>query len=697
MHLHQFDRTTGHNTDRDRLFQDVTERAAVTLGLDDRAFKYESVDHIFERHLLQPLHLNRQISHVSDHMRSLLDHRGDAAIPAAAPLPPVVVAFDECIEMNVRQENGGINPLNSLRRAWCWISDIRSKQRTLSFWLVLMSTSSSAAHLVEHIDAKTSIRAKDSVSLPTFVGVGFDVLLPEQQRLSRAQQAFSLEHLIAYGRPLWSSLEPRSFWPTVRFKLLFADHPSVDDALHCYSIMASRLALSLVPTYSPGSSMFATQKLFMDRQVDRHMPIVTHVTPEASMYVDSPSEPVLAISASLIMLPSAQKEEQFVKKPDRLTSNTYGSILENFCQRCLHGADVTLYKGTHGELASRIALMAACDAVKRKRLDQLPLPLQDLIHVEIVSHAVPLEHMLAGLANLDDDNRAQLCQRIGDVHAAALRTSRSALLLGAALEKTAASDMKPQAWINFTHFDVLPDPISQITPEYLWYCWKRGVALQMAHGQHGIDGIVPVFLGRLDQPFARSADANNDDVVDEMHAARYMTYIAWEAKNRSIAQGQPSDRHEAAKLAGPPITHAAIAPQEPPLTERALISVLFDLGTRTVFGDVSRGLRPRLQPIADQKCPRLVIRGMSDKHAYPCLDELKLHGIFSKILATTTTGVGSYEQLNSMPKPMWNEQVQPTLASISGAQEQDQVQQQQTQTQMQTQARPHGGASMDLD
>ncbi|KAJ1579121.1 hypothetical protein NDA12_006796 [Ustilago hordei] len=54
----------------------------------------------------------------------------------------------------------------------------------------------------------------------------------------------------------------------------------------------------------------------------------------------------------------------------------------------------------------------------------------------------------------------------------------------------------------------------------------------MAHSQHGIDGILPVFMGNLDQPFVIPTGMQDDAATSiEMHAACYMTYVAWEAKN----------------------------------------------------------------------------------------------------------------------------------------------------------------------
>ncbi|KAJ1042109.1 hypothetical protein NDA11_004216 [Ustilago hordei] len=59
----------------------------------------------------------------------------------------------------------------------------------------------------------------------------------------------------------------------------------------------------------------------------------------------------------------------------------------------------------------------------------------------------------------------------------------------------------------------------------------------MAHSQHGIDGILPIFMGNLNQPFVTPTGTQDDAATSiEMHAACYMTYVAWEAKNRDKLQ-----------------------------------------------------------------------------------------------------------------------------------------------------------------
>ncbi|SNX85639.1 uncharacterized protein MEPE_04348 [Melanopsichium pennsylvanicum] len=429
--------------------------------------------------------------------------------------------------------------------------------------------------------------------------------------------------------------------------------------------MASRLALGLVPVHSGRLPVFGEQKLFMNKAVDRHMRIVTHVSSDATMHVTSPSEPVLAIAASLIMLPTAKDEKVHVLGKWQKAVNVYRSILEHFRKRCLIGPAIALFKDAHGELASRVVLMAAWDSAKRKILDGLehcssqeskpPPTTSD--YARIVSQAVPLDSILAGLADLDQANLDQLRQHLSKVYKSGSSTRP-------ALQATVG---KPMLWVNYTHFDVLPNEITEITAEYLWYCWKRGVALQMAHLQGGIDGIIPVFVGSLQEPFITSEISNTNI---EIHAARYMTYVAWEAKNRSDPQPNVTlgDLHKTLKLAGPRIICATPAPPgEQLLTDRALLNVLLGLGTSTPFAAKPRSLQPWLQMIANTQCLRLCIRGALDPHAYPCLDVLKIRSVFQDLLADIIA-LPSFEHLNVMPSPIWKNNVRPSLHLVSDAQ-----------------------------
>ncbi|KIS66631.1 uncharacterized protein UMAG_04693 [Mycosarcoma maydis] len=541
MQLNHLDQNAGQNPQRTDFFQTVFERASLSLKLSDRSLKdWYDLDRIFTAHIRSPLDaLEREMKCIIAHMHPPNKRGG------SSPTHPVMVAFDDCVELNVRSDRS-TNQLDSLHRAWNWISIEQARARTTPFWLV------------------------------------FD-------NLSCALGASADSHIVHYGRPLWKKFRPQDLWALAKLKLTGGEKFAIRKPAHCLGVLASRLALRLLPTQSSDYKLFELQKQFVDCTVDRHMRIVTHVSSEGVMHVESPSEPVLAIAASNIML------APYLQEPQKARGYTYSDILFGG-----HGLlepgnlEVPSLMGSLGELASRIILMAACDAVKRKRIEQTePKETSHFKHVpaSIFAKPVPLESVLENLADLDEANLAALHDQL---------QSASATL---------------PMWINFTHFDVLPKAINEITPEFLWYCWKRGVAVQMAHAQYGIDGIIPVFVGHLDWPFVdgSSTDASNASLEPreaEMHAARYMTYVAWEAKNQRDPQSTTVPTRSAPAIAGPVIKSALMAPpNEKPLTEQALLSVLLDLGTRTGFKQAPDGLRPQVIPLTGQQCPRLCIRG----------------------------------------------------------------------------------------
>ncbi|KIS70267.1 uncharacterized protein UMAG_01443 [Mycosarcoma maydis] len=620
MQLNHLDQNAGQNPQRTDFFQTVFERASLSLKLSDRSLKdWYDFDRIFTAHIRSPLDaLEREMKCIIAHMHPPNNRGG------SSPTHPVMVAFDDCVELNVRSDQS-TNQLDSLHRAWNWISIEQARARTTPFWLVLISTSISAAYFVNHA--------------PPF-------LAPWE--LLRTLTSSTTDDRCGRSSGLKTSGR------MAKLKLTGGEKFAIRKPAHCLGVLASRLALRLLPTQSSDYKLFELQKQFVDCTVDRHMRIVTHVSSEGVMHVESPSEPVLAIAASNIML------APYLQEPQKARGYTYSDILFGG-----HGLlepgnlEVPSLMGSLGELASRIILMAACDAVKRKRIEQTePKETSHFKHVpaSIFAKPVPLESVLENLADLDEANLAALRQRLEDVYDAGSRTERNAIPIRD--QSQSASATLPM-WINFTHFDVLPKAINEITPEFLWYCWKRGVAVQMVHAQYGIDGIIPVFVGS-------STDASNASLEPreaEMHAARYMTYVAWEAKNQRDPQSTTVPARSAPAIAGPVIKSALMAPpNEKPLTEQALLSVLLDLGTRTGFKQAPDGLRPQVIPLTGQQCPRLCIRGMLDSHAYPCLDLFEFRRFLMRILLSRYDPVP--DSLTNMEKALWNERIQPDSDSI---------------------------------
>ncbi|KAG6838197.1 hypothetical protein C0991_001118, partial [Blastosporella zonata] len=53
--------------------------------------------------------------------------------------------------------------------------------------------------------------------------------------------------------------------------------------------------------------------------------------------------------------------------------------------------------------------------------------------------------------------------------------------------------------LNFTHFLQVNDNIHELTPEFLEYCWNRGIALTCAYNQPLFDILIVTYHGDLTQ------------------------------------------------------------------------------------------------------------------------------------------------------------------------------------------------------
>ncbi|KAJ1018648.1 hypothetical protein NDA13_006338 [Ustilago tritici] len=577
---------------------------------------------------------------------------------------PVFVAFDECVELTVERtgsSDGEIskgNQLNSLRRAWHHLLELERETDHVSFWLVLLSTNTGAARLIEQKKGQASLRAREKDPLPVFVGLGFDVLRSEKRMLASPKEVCKAHQVCSYGRPLWDSVLRNDWWGIAVLKLLGAKKFDTSDAALCYNVLASRLALQLIPTHS--GELYGQRKAMETASVDRHMRILREVVQHRDLNIDSPSEPALAVAAAIVM--SATPEDQQNVPP----TTRYAQLIDTFTKHCLPSLDMQCLKGSQGEFIARFVLMAAWDAAKLPALSVKG----DKRYLAEVLTPVDLQAYLKKLATLDEPNEVLLGHKLKE----ACNTVRDRL----DAHRTAgiSHDDPVKAWVNFTHFDALPEGIRVIFRDYLRYCWKRGVALQMAHGQAGVDGITPVFVGGLSQRFRTStspeqagvdrtgmqSEADQIDGIDEGEAARQMTYIAWETKFRGKSLG----RKEAVKagLAGPPLLDAACdaAAQTPTkaLTSCGLLTILADLGCEQKFKK-SNSMRPFLKefsPVQDKsKFLRLWIRGLKES-TYPCLDDLRIRDKISALFQEVAHSA-EYEEDNRMLLPLWNAGVHP--------------------------------------
>ncbi|SPO25632.1 uncharacterized protein UTRI_10117 [Ustilago trichophora] len=643
-------------------------------------------------------------------VREWLWHQHEAYYKALGiDCPPIFVAFDECVELIVPDDStesstktsssttapkrlSDDHQLNSLRRAWHHLLELQRNKSTGTFWLILLSTNTGAAELIRSQHMQASTRAQEKPVLPIFVGLGFDVLRAEQPQLTSPSDVSALHHLRSYGRPLWSSLPTDTFWEVAKFKLLGAKAFSSTEPVVCYNLLASRLSLQFIPIHRGDSALFGEQKSLVTQSVDRHMRMLQQVIDHTSLVISAPSEPVLAIAATLIMLAGASEPSDQTLSPP--PPPNYAKVIQTFTTQCLPTLGSDFLRGAHGEFMARFAMMAAWDAFK------LGLLQSEHRHgrqgdrsdpASLVSEAVPLQAFLEQLATLDAQSASVILHAIDDVcdtvrKRLARHTPRPSSCGAPAINRHDDDDEEVNAWVNFTHFDALPGGINCISPDYLWYCWKRGVALQMAHGQAGVDGIIPVFVGKLSQRFRAPVGSNSsidagvdaDDEIDEAQAARQMSYVAWEAKYRDEAMGDAEARKPS--RAGPPLLPAACdggadaetegeagssRPELAPLTRAGLVTVLADLGTKQAFAS-DRSCAPRAEIVStiggESTFVRLWVRGMEDVRAYPCFDVL---GVREKMMALfqTIPVLPEYEVDNKNASPIWRPGTQPEIRS----------------------------------
>ncbi|SNX83464.1 uncharacterized protein MEPE_02171 [Melanopsichium pennsylvanicum] len=675
--LNDFDGADSTASTRSKFFMDVVRAA------EDLIWRYRPLDQrgsvpsdVFGPCLDSPaLALSEQLQPVR---QWLAQDKAETYRSLGTHELPVFVAVDECVELIIhnparrREKESSNDQLESLRRAFNYLLGLESRHKKIvSFWLVLLSTSTGAATLIKPKELQGSTRALTKEVMPIFVGMGFDVLRSEQGPLRSPADVSTLEHVRSYGRPLWSSLHDNSFWEVAQAKLF--GKRTVDEAssVVCYNVLASRLALRLVPVHDGDTALFGEQKTLGTQSIDRHMRMLEHVAEDSSSFsVNAPSEPVLAVAAALAML-SDSPQLPGISTGQNSTSLAYVKIMKTFTTQSLAALGPHFLKGTGGEFLTRCVMMAACDAVK------LPLLQGNLANrASNISRPVEVGAFIHKLAQLDGTSQKAVTERVDTV--CSLVHQR----LGA---NSTANKEDVQAWLNFSHFDELPEVIADISPDYLWYCWKRGVAIQMAHKQPGVDGIIPVFVGQLSSKFVSDAtqesQARSDGdapgtwssgaarmtpfdagAIHECEAARQMTFIAWESKFRKDALGGEDASKDA--LTGPPLLPPACdaSKGEPrsKLTKFGLLTVLADLGTEQAFQDTR--LQTRAETITTRgkghQLSRLWIRGLSDVKAYPCLDDLEIR---EQLLALRDgfADIRVYEQYNLNPHPLWNAGAKP--------------------------------------
>lgn len=492
------------------------------------------------------------------------------------------------------------------------------------------------------------------------------MMLSEQPSLTCAREASIFDHLRYYGRPLWCS-QPRSdFWENATSKLLGGDDFDLEDTNQLFAILSARLALQLVPVHH-GESGGLTHALTVNG-VDRHMRILHKVTDDSKLYIALPSEPILALAACGIMLEnSASPYDESAHVP------RVESILKEAHARLFIQKDFGPIQGDYGELFARLLLLLACDADKYTNLmttaskwepDELskPIMLSSWFRQLATFQHVKKRKDQNEQKNIDDNTDQR------EINKKIKLDNNNNMDVEELNEQIKEMCGSTDAWVNLTHFDVISKPIHHITPEFLWYCWKRGVAIQTVHDQPGIDGIVPVFIGSLDECFGsmpqgkvQDEQATDQAALEAEFAPRHMSYIAWQVKRKTNAE--PGSITSDGRLFGPEIWASGWKPK----TRQAAATILMELSTELGFGHSKPSQYCRLIP--SDKCegegrrpPVLHLRGIEAADVYPCLDVLKARDALIKLAQFQPNE--SMADMNIVSLPLDNQDIGPGKTSV---------------------------------
>ncbi|KAN0066606.1 hypothetical protein ACQY0O_000702 [Thecaphora frezii] len=508
--------------------------------------------------------------------------------------PLVLIAFDECTLLSEFMPN---YKLLHLRRCFRHIGTMTDLP--VSVWLLLLDTSSTIGDLwPTEKDYKSQREIEMTRQLRPFYEMSFDVL-EEKAIAPHPRDALKLDTLKFYGRPLWHGYDAKKLLGVAYIKLDGSD-TSISPGLptkaelneaFAISLLSNRICLDLVPLRSQqngGTVVTAT--------VERHMRIIVDFDETGRICTRALSEPMLAIAAWYWL-------------SDTLSyPRSWPSVIKYMQDRLLHSASVD-NKGVNGELLVRLLFILARDstdeACKARELpwvdhapDMPAIPFQSFLSALLGKSASKL--VLARLQQLDTEAANVAPDQVHETS----RKHPSA--------DTDVAEEEGQCWVNFTHVTPITTPLAQIASGFLWEAWKRGIAIQCARGQTRIDGILPIYRGSLDDAFKNKGEA-----------ARRMTYMPWQVKNRDKGTKSTECMH------GPLIAHPAKETEEP------MFTLLLDLGTESAFQrdamiseahpKISVSSFECIQPscCSRSKLQLVRVRGCEAK-VYPCLEHWKV-------------------------------------------------------------------------
>ncbi|KAN0063865.1 hypothetical protein ACQY0O_003471 [Thecaphora frezii] len=515
--------------------------------------------------------------------------------------PLVLIAFDECTLLSEFMPNF---KLVHLRRCFRHIGTMRDLP--VSVWLLLLDTNSTISDLCPTKTDDKSLRERTLRQLPPYYDMGFDVL-EEKAIAQRPRDALKLDTLKYYGRPLWHGYTAGKLIDVAYVKLggsAAASSPGdkkkaeLSEAL-AVSLLSNRICLDLVPLRSNENG-----GMVVTTTVERHMRIIVDFDESGRIGTRAHSEPMLAIAAWYWLSDSLSYPR------------SWPNVINYMRDHLLHCESLDM-KGVNGELLVRLLFILARDstdeACKARELpwvdhapDMPAIPFQSFLSALLGESASKL--VLDTLQQLDTE-----AVNVAPDQARGTKRTRTSPDIDVAEEEG-------QCWVNFTHVTPVASTASQITSGFLLEAWKRGAAIQCARGQAHIDGILPIYRGSLDDAFNEVGDA-----------ARRMTYMPWQVKNRDKGTKSTECMH------GPLIAYPAKEAEEP------MFTLLLELGTESAFqrDAMISEAHPKIS-VSSFKCTQLSCRSRSklqvvrvrgcEAKVYPCLEHWQAADAFGDMV-----------------------------------------------------------------
>ncbi|KAN0062459.1 hypothetical protein ACQY0O_004989 [Thecaphora frezii] len=582
-----------HNPARQSMFDMVASDADLFVEDWRKNHSGNNVDSMVKQLLEQPLRqFAQRIASLEAVKRQTKEH--------GCEKPLVLIAFDEC---SLLSEFMPRYQLQHLRRCFHHIGMI--EDLPVSVWLLLLDASST----IRTPRFKQNDRSLGEVELWHFLpffASGFDVL--EEKAIARhPRDALKLDTIKYYGRPLWHGYEVEKLLEVAHAKLGGAEasmspgdptKARLSEAL-AVSLLSNRICLDLLPLryHQSGWKVVSTT-------VEHHMRIIVETDQFVRIGTEAPSEPMLAIAAWYWL-------------SDTLSFPcSWPNVIEYMRDHLLRSESVDR-EGLNGETLIQLLFILARDSTdeacevrklpwRNKAPDMPAIPFPSFLSALLGKSASKL--VLDKLQQLDTE-----AANVAPDQARGTKRKHPSAGIDVAEEEG-------QCWVNFTHVTPVAATAPQITSYFLWEAWKRGAAIQCAMGQTRIDGILPIYRGSLDDAFNEVGDA-----------ARRMTYMPWQVKNRDKGTKSTECMH------GPLVALPAKETEEP------MFTLLFELGTESAFQrDVMISeAHPKIS-VSSFECTQLSCRSRSKRQVvrvrgceakvYPCLEHWEAGDAFGDMV-----------------------------------------------------------------